>query len=79
MKDCVDDDAANTNAPATDLVLGAPGFQYSWDDDLCGDPPEGTTASTSSIRTASARGRNTAHRRFVEQLRAHVKHYHGSS
>ena len=73
MKDCVDDDAANTNAPATDLLFGAPGFQYSWDSDDCGDPPEGTTASTSGIRTASVRS-NKAQRRFVEKLMAHVKH-----
>jgi len=57
MKDCVDDDAANTNAPATALPYQVPGFQYTYNSELCGDPPEVTTASTRSTRTASARSK----------------------
>ena len=54
MKDCVDDDAAHTNAPATALPYRVPGFQYTYSSGYCGDPPEVTTAST---RTASARSK----------------------
>jgi len=53
MEDCIADDAANTNAPASlcwgpgcalarfDMNYKTPAFQYGWDKEMCGDPPEG--------------------------------------